>query len=526
LPSGRTRLVAAFALVVVGTSTNAQPSYAAPRHPTVSLQAGFVGFYPGHLVLDAIGGAYLDDGVLHVHADRIILDMRGEHYLAAGSVTVEGQSLAHGDALGVDIVTHRGVLVDSASSPSSMAVDGAAVGGPAIIAPNTEPLALPDVGFEQPYVRATRAVAHLGADVRLRNARIIVPGGESVALPSYVYTYATSPGYSISNINTNGEDLPIYFGSTADSIQGVHFSYNTVTKVAIGLDSHFVGERSYVLASGSPLIGPTKVFNFTWQDYINDHASQTFNSSTVTGSGTFNAYDIRNSIHRSFLELTASTQPDFHGSTFAWQSFDQPFGSSTISRPFYHLRSEYGFSHVSQQGSFAPFAADAVLPNTVWHSAFEGYLGSPSWNFGQNTSLFGSADLRKETDTLPHRQVLQDYTLTLYTRLTRAVSTNLSDSVVPFFDAYPSVATIYHSRSYQQTISVNYDNGDPFALNLFATHSTATTDNPNGSFAIPWSLFGTLRFRVTRSLSLQLSRSYFFGYNGQRFGALGLQILP
>jgi hypothetical protein len=110
--------------------------------------------------------------------------------------------------------------------------------------------------------------------------------------------------------------------------------------------------------------------------------------------------------------------------------------------------------------------------------------------------------------------------------LTRTVSTNLSESVVPFFDAYPSVDTIYHSRSYQQAVSVNFDNGDPFALNLYAIHSTATTDNPNGAFAIPWSLFGSMRFRVTRSLSLQLSRSYYFGYNGQRFGALGLQILP
>ena len=526
MPSSRTRLLAAFALVALGTSTNTQPSYAAPRHPTVSVQAGFVGFYPGHLVLDAIGRAYLDDGSLHVHADRIILDMRAGHYLAVGAVTVEGQSLAHGDALGVDIVSHRGVLVDSASSPSSIAIDGSAVGGAATIAPNSEPLALPDIGSEQPYVRASRAVAHLGADVRLRNARIIVPGGESVAIPSYVYTYATNPGYSISNINTNGEDLPIYFGSTADSVQGIHFSYNTVTKVAIGLDSHFVGDRSYVLVSGSPLIGPTKVFNFTWQDYINDHASQTFTSSTITGFGTFSAYDLRNSIHRSFLELTASTQPNFHGSTFAWQSFDQPFGSSNTSRPFYHLRSEYGFNHVSQQGAFAPFPIGAVLPNTVWHTAFEGYLGSPSWNLGHNASLFGSADLRNETDTLPHRQVLQDYTLTLYTRLTRTVSTNLFESVVPFFDAYPSVDTIFHTRSYQQAVSVNYDNGDPFALNLTAIHATATTDNPNGAFAVPWSLYATLRFRVARTLSLQLSRSYFFGYAGQRFGALGLQILP
>jgi hypothetical protein len=534
LPPSRTRLFAAFALALVATSTSLQRAYAAPLHPTVSLQAGFVGFYPGHLVLDGIGGAFLDDGVLHVHADRIILDMRGERYVAAGTVTVESpnstpgaaQNVAHGDALGVDVVTHHGVLVDTTSVPTSVAIDGSTIGGAAVIAPSTEPLALPDIGFEQPYARASRAVTHLGADVRLQNARIIVPGGESVGLPSYVYSYSSNPGYSISNINTNGEDLPIYFGSTANSIQGVHFSYNTVTKVAVGLDSHFVGARSYVLVSGSPLIGPRKVFNFTYQDYINDHASQTFNSSTTTGIGTSNAYDLRNSIHRSFLELSAFAQPNFHSSTFAWQSFDQPFGASSGSRPFYHLRSEYGYNHVSQQGTFSPFPPDVALPNTVWHTAFEGYLGSQSFNFGQNASLYGSADLRRETDTLPHRQVSQLYTLTLYTRLTRTISTSFSDSVAPFFDAYPSVDTIYHTRGYQQSLSVNYDHGDPFALSVDVLHASASTDNPSGISVAPWTLFSTLRFRATRSLSLQLSRGYFFGFNGQRFGAFGLQILP
>jgi hypothetical protein len=98
--------------------------------------------------------------------------------------------------------------------------------------------------------------------------------------------------------------------------------------------------------------------------------------------------------------------------------------------------------------------------------------------------------------------------------------------VAPFFDAYPSVDTIYHTRGYQQSLSVNYDHGDPFALSVDVLHASASTDNPSGISVAPWTLFSTLRFRATRSLSLQLSRGYFFGFNGQRFGAFGLQILP
>ncbi len=528
MPKSRTRLLAAVsALLAVATALSARPAQAAV-HGTVSLQAQFVGFYPGHLILDGIGRAYLDDGVLHVHADRIILDLRVNRYVAAGSVTVEGATIAHGDALGIDLATRRGVLIDTTSAITSEAVEGKVIGGSASIAPGDEPLALPDVGFEHPYARAARVVAHLGADVRLSNAHIIVPGGESVGLPSYVYTFSSNPGYSQTNITTNGEDLPIYFGSTANSIQGAHFSYNTITKIAIGLDSHFVdSSKAYVLVSGSPLIGHTKTFNFTWQEHMNDKLSQTFTSSTTTDLGTFNHYDLVDALHRSSLDLSASQGLGSHAATFSWQSYNQPFGSpSAASRPYYFLRSEYGYAHVPFEGSFAPFAPDAVLPTTVWHTGFEGYLGSQSWNVGRNSSLYGSVDLKDETDTLPHRQVAQTYSLTLDTLWNRNVSTSFSDSANPFFDDYPSVNTIFHSRLNFQTLTARYDHGDPFALSLSATHAVAITDNPSPITVTPWSLSGDLRFRVTPSLAFDVTRTYFFGFNGERFSALGLQILP
>jgi hypothetical protein len=522
------RLSAASAFSLVFFAAASLRVEATALHPTIKLNAQYVGFYAGHLVLDGRGDATLDDGVLRVKADRIIVDLRAERYVAAGSVTVTGVTVAHGDALGIDLTAHRGILVDTASTPPTQLVDGGVVGGPTTIGQGEEPLALPDVGFELPYIRATQAVAHLGADVRMANAHIIVPGGESVGLPSFVYTFSTDPGYSTSNVPTNGEDVPVYFGSSPVSIQGIHFSYNSVTKVALGLNSNFVyGSKAYILLAAAPIFGPSRGFNFTWQEHINNHTSQTLTSTTFSGVGTDDTYDLRDSIHRSYLELDAGQGLGAHEATLSWQSFNQPIGNPHATNlPYFYLHSEFGYTHVPEQSPFEPFAPTAILPRTVWHNAFEGYLGSPTWNIGPKISLFGSADLRDETDSLPHRQVSQVYTLTLYTRWSRTVSINYSDMFTPIFDDYPSVNTIFHSRINQQVASLTYDHGDPLRITLNVGRGTVASNNPSPPFAYPWTLSGDVRLRITPSLSLDLSREYFFGFEGQRFGALGLQILP
>jgi hypothetical protein len=521
----RSAAVAAMLAIVIGWGARMAVA-APPLHPTIRLRAQWVGFYAGHLVLDGRGAATLDDGVLHVRADRIIVDMRAERYIAAGSVEVMGVNAAQGDALGVDLTTHRGVLVDTTATRSSELVADGVIGGPVTIGAGDEPLALPDVGFEQPYIRASEAVAHLGADVRMTNAHIIVPGGESVGLPSFVYTFSTDPGYSTNNVPTSGEDVPIYFGSSPLSVQGIHFSYNPVTKVGVGLNSNFVyGSKAYVLLAAAPLYGPGRAFNFTWQDHINDRASQTFNSFTESGVGTNDSYQLRDSIHRSYLELTAAQGLGAHQATLAWQSFNQYFGGGD-NRPYFYLRSEFGYDHVPVQTPFLPFPSTAVLPRTVWHNAFEGYLASPTFDIGPYVNLFANADLRDETDSLPHRQVSQQYTLTLYTRLNRKISLNYSDSIGPVLDVYPSVNAIFHSTVVVQTLFMTYDNNDPFRLSLTLSRATVASDNPIAPVEAPWQLGGDLRFRVTRSLSLDLSRQYLFGFEGQRFSSLGLQILP
>lgn len=513
---------------VVLAAAGATQAAAAVLHPTVSLQAGTIGFYAGHLVLDGRGGAVFDDGVVRVHADRIIVDLRTNHYIAAGTVTVQGQNAAKGDALGMDMMTHHGIIVDTSGTPQSQAIDRGVVSGLAQSSPDEDPLAIPAIAYERPYALGSRAVAHLGADVRLANARIVVPGGESIPLPSYVYTFSSDNGYATTNISTGGEDLPIYYGSTPTSIQGIHFFYTPVSKLGIGLDDHIVfGDRGYDLLSASPIFGPTKSFNFTWQHHINNHASQTFFSATTTGSGTFNGYDVRDSVHRSFLELIASQGRGAYGSTAAWQSFDQRLGARAASTVYFHLRSEYGVTHVPGQSfSFSPFPAGAVLPTSVYHTLFEGFLGTLALNVGPNASIGASSDLRSEADILPHRQVSQTYALTSDQRWNRNVSTGFSANETPFFDSYPSVDTIYHSRISQQSFHVYYDHGDPFSLFVNLTRSTARSDNPSPPFVFPWILSANVRFRVTPSLALQFSRDYFFGFNGQRFGTLGFQIFP
>ena len=521
---------ARFFIIVVCAMLAWLPASAARStalHPTLTVSAQTVGFYAGHVVLDAQGTADLNDGVVRVQADRIIVDLRANRYVAAGHVTVTALEIQRGDALGVDLATHDAVLLTPGGPSPKLFLRGAT---PSLEAPASmpqEPLALPDTGFEQPYAVAKRAVAHLDADVRLAGARIIVPGGESVPLPSYVFTFSSDPGYVVTNINTGGEDVPIYYGSTPNSIQGIHFSYNPEIKVAIGLDDHIVfGNRAYDLLSFAPLIGPHKVFNFTWQQHINDHTSQTFNSSTGFGIGTANNYDLRDSIHRSFLDLSASQFLGSHGATLGWQSFDQTIGAPNEGKLYFHLRSEYGYSHVPQNFPFPPFPSNIMLPNSVYHTALESFLGTQPLNFGPNASIAASADARGETDTLPHRQFGEFYNVRLDNRWNHIFSTTIADTEAPLFDYYPSQNTGYHTRISSQTLQLSYDHGDPFALRIGIDHASARSDNPTPPFVFPWVLNADVRFRVSQSLSIDLYRSYFFGFNGQRFGSLGFQILP
>lgn len=521
----RSSLIALACYAVGGLA--AMPAASAALHPTVSVSAQSVGFYAGHVVLDARGEADLNDGVVRVQADRIIVDLRANRYVAAGHVTVTGLNIERGDALGVDLATHEGVLLAAGAPSPRLFLHGAVPSESAPATPPQEPLALPDTGFEQPYAVAKRAVAHLDADVRLAGARIIVPGGQSVPLPSYVFTFSSDPGYVVTNINTSGEDIPIYYGSTPNSIQGVHFSYSPQIKLAIGLDDHIVfGNRAYDLLSFAPLIGPNKVFNFTWQEHINDHTSQTLNSSTAFGIGTANNYDLRDSVHRSFLDLTAGQFLGSNSATLGWQSFDQAIGAPNEGKLFFHLRSEYGYTHVAENFPFAPFPPDVVLPNSVYHQALESFVGTQAFNLGPNASISASADARAETDTLPHRQLGEFYTARLDNRWNRIFSTTLADTESPLYDFYPSQATGFHTHISTQTLQLSYDHGDPFALRIGIDHAAARTDNPTPLVVIPWTLTADVRFRINQSLALDLSRSYFFNFNGQRFSSLGFQILP
>lgn len=537
-------------LVVAGSL----PAAAVTLHPAVTVRGSNVYFYAGHLVLDASGGATLDDGVVHVSADRIILELAKNRYVAAGNVTItpanSSTAVGTGAALGVDLTSHQGTLVALDPAPASFGVSGATVtpssplsssssssspvspspsplsspssspgasASPAASAtPASEPLALVDLEGELPFARASIATAHLGADVRLGSSRVIVPGGKDVFIPSYVYTFSSDVGYSQSNVVGSGEDLPIYFGSTRDSVTGAHFTYNSVTKVGVGLDHRIIdGDKAYLLFSVSPLNGPTKNANFTWQEQINGHSSQNLNAFATTGFGTSWRYDAIDSLHRSYLNLSASTAHGFNDERLTWQGAYEPLGSGWLGNLFnFHVATQYGRSQ-----SFG------VDPTPLYFTSLESVVQAPFLALGPSSSLSLQADWRETFDNLPHRQFATDYVATLQHRWNRYVQTSLSDTEIPTVDYYPSVD--FGTRSYVSLLdgSLYYFNGEPFAFRVDLTHASATS-SPPGIAVQPWFASFDVRFRVSSSLAFDVSRSYGFGYNGQRFGSIGFQIFP
>ena len=536
---GATRTLAlAFAVSVVGCPFVA-PAWANTSHPAVTVRGADVEFYAGHLVLDAKGGASLDDGVLHVTADRIVVDLNHNRYVAAGDVRVtgaaRGSALAGaGAALGVDLSSHDGTLVAIAPTPSTYTVTGplvepAPVSGTgasptpnpaetpfAAATPTPEPLALVDLEGEQPFATAAVATAHLGADVRLGAARVIVPGGRDVYLPSYVYTFASEVGYSQSNVSGSSEDIPIYFGSTRDSITGAHFTYSAATKVGIGLDHRIIdGGKAYDLFSVSPLYGDARDAEFTWYEQVNGHASQTIDGRAADGVGSVWTYGAIDSLHRSYLSLAASDSLLGDFETVTWQGAYEPLGTGWAGELFdFHLATSYGRSQ--------PYAGGAA---PVYDTSFDALVQAPALVLDPSSSLSLSADWSETFDDQPHRRFAAAYTATMTHRWDPFLTTRLSDTESPTVDVYPSFGDGTREYVSGQVATIAYQNGEPFAFTFGIAHAAALSAPP-GISVQPWSASLDVRFRVSGSLAFDVSRSYGFGYLGQRFGGFGFQILP
>ncbi len=514
----------AAALVLVGVWT---PAHARTLHEALSIQAQSVSFFSGHVVLDGQGDATIDDGELHVSADRIIVDLHANRYVAIGNVVLTGVPQGTGAALGVDALTHRGVLVSLKPQATARAIEGTHLSDQPDKAQSAEPLALPDLGGELPYAIAASAVAHLGADVRLRGAHVVVPGGRSVFLPSYVYTFSSDTGYVVNNVYGASEDIPIYVGSTRDSIQGLHFFYDRQTKVGIGFDDHIVdGNKAYQLVSLSPLTGPYKALNYTWQEHINDHASQSFTAAAQSGGPVYSRYDVSDQVHRSFFEFSAAQSTGYRQQQISWQSLFEQLGSRGLPADIdFNLRSEYGLDYSSNPAGFYPFSFAGASAGTVAHTALETYAYTKPFNLS-STSINLTADLRAARDTLPHDRFTQTYGVQLTRQLNPLVTAQFLDEETSIRDAYfaPNVSSSTHTSS--QSLGMTYDHGDAFALYASLTHNAAQAFGPTAVYVTPWTLFANVRFRVNRSLSLQLSRSYYFGFEGQHFSSFGVQIFP
>ena len=527
------------------------PVRAATLHPAVTVRGADVEFYSGHLVLDARGGATLDDGVLHVTADRIIVDLDHDRYVAAGDVHIAGAAsgaalIQSGAALGIDLASHDGTLVTIAPAPATFTVTGplvtqveaspepsptsspvlagllpvpqpsAGATSAPIATPTPQPLALVDLEGEAPFARAAVATAHLGADVRLGSARVIVPGGKDVYLPSYVYTFSSEVGYSQSNVAGSSEDIPIYFGSTRDSITGAHFTYNAQTKVGIGLDHRVVdGDKAYDLFSVSPLYGPVRDAEFTWHEQANEHASQTLDGLTADGIGSVWRYSALDSLHRSYVGLSAldSLAGDFE--SLVWQGAYEPLGAGWLGDLFeYHVATEYGRSQ-SKISATAP----------IYDTAFDALVQAPALALDSSSSLSLQADWRQLFDDQPHRQFATVYSATLTHRWDPNLTTKLADIENQVVDVYPSFDAGTRAYISAQVATINYNNGEPFSFAFGLTHAAALSAPP-GIAVQPWFASLDVRFRVSPSLAFDLSRSYGFGYLGQRLGSIGFQILP
>jgi len=166
------------------------------------------------------------------------------------------------------------------------------------------------------------------------------------------------------------------------------------------------------------------------------------------------------------------------------------------------------------------------LPQNIYHLTGEAYLATKPLALGPETTTYASADARYIHDSLPHNLSAQTFALTLNQRMNRYVTLGASISDTPIEDGYPYLDAVYASRFDTESATFSYNHTGLFQLLLTGTHATASTQLPAGVTATPWSTSADVRFRVLPTLSIELGRSYYFGFEGQRFGTWTFQIFP
>ncbi|BDE07680.1 hypothetical protein WPS_29560 [Vulcanimicrobium alpinum] len=372
---------------------------AATARAAAMLDGGTVVFFSDTLALVARDGATLRlaDGT-RCSADAAYVDLKRNRAVCAGNArVVHGAASVRADAVALELDGPRVDLLDATDGVTRTTRD---LRAPAPAEIDGERFAFPDVDDRTAYIRSRRATIVPRANVRFTPAAFPTSVG-AVPVPSYLYTFATSAGFSASTLAGATFDQPYGLFGTPTALTSLHARWLQGPGGTLALQQQIAaGDAAYVTgAIDAPLRG-----NAT----TGISAYRRMGSRYTASFGASSQFGIR--------QANAAFGAAFGGAggrlayalqTGGFSTFDASLRSPDLALPrgaTVRVTADLGFDG-QRGGALSPYA---ILPDgrrygTVWRHGVDVFVASPTLRGPLGTSLSATLDGARTWFAFPRR---------------------------------------------------------------------------------------------------------------------------
>lgn len=545
------------AAATASAATAPAASAAAPASFVVS--AGRLSYYSDRYVITGEGHVRVSYGKAVITGQRFSMDLKLNRFLVAGGVHLAAPDGSYDGAAFAELIDfHRAYFIPVSPEPDRWTfIDGSyAHHNPGREMPG-DTFFLPDVSGTRLFLTAQSALIRPRQSVTFRPATLLGHGDHTlIPTPAYVLNFASNPYFGENSLSGADFDGPYFFLGGPGQLGALHVRYDQPHRVFLSFEERLVdADRGYLVFSGNPLTRPDKQFNVMGYQKLGDRTSQQlavqlfnyqYDFSRPLSSSGFATYQLVHSLNESFVSLTATQSEGnllgpnplgyygdpTHGSivnnhpfkgTLAWTGFAHNLDKHY--NLFFRLRSGLDYDH-DGYGLLQGHYGDVY--DTLWDRYAGITLYTTSYAVGDGVKLNASVDRQLTSYSYPH---VSDATTTTFTA-SKFFSTHESlVAQVQFgnsLDRWPPFAV--DGSTTRSFILSDYFNPTPeFALQLSYEHNTDTpavvpllpgqalTSRPPNQIA------ADLRLRLSRSLSVDVARAYYFNFGAQKWSP-GFQI--
>jgi len=522
----------------------------------ITVSASRVEYYSDLALVIARGDASVElpDGAA-VRGDAFLMDLRQQRLVVAGHVTLATAGGTYTGAAFADFLAFKRayfIPLDPAADRWTYLNGDYAHPLPGRQMPG-DAFFLNGIGGHHPYVVGKSAIIDPNAYVSFEPAIVdVLDVFPTPPLPSYVDNFSSDPSFGENSLPGATLDAPYAFYGTAHSLDAVHLRYDQSLPVKgyVAYEHHSVfGGQGYAVFSLVPVTQPGKQWNLLAYSPAGPDDAVALQAQLFTTQSGFaepssaNGFvDLRlfHVLPQSSLELDvtemydsllAGGSPD-HPSIIGleWSSFDEPIWRSGI-----QLRLRSGIATIHDAFGVAGSPKEDVLSQHVRATIASPVVAGP---FGLGFNATASA--QRTWLTFPNTIDTTAFSVSAARGLAPRVFSTLTWSVGTLDAASPTQVVVSPNAAtgltptplspnglpvfgvpsiYRRTVSRTYaltGSWQPSPEFQFSTTLQKTSYSPV-QLPPPLAVTATARMRVTKSLYLSVSRSYFFNFEGQRW---------